>query len=97
MGVADGLARKGLAGGDDAAVGQQIAGVVEAHDAVAQKVPTLLRVAGDDSRRIPIRRVSRGAVRLVPAHRCASVAEIDVGVGRRRLVQQFRQDPRIAE
>ena len=91
------LAGEWLARGNDASVGEKLARVIEGHDAVAEKVPTLLGVAGDDSRRIPVRRVSRGALRLVPAHRCASVAEIDVGVGRRRLVQQFRQDARIAE
>jgi hypothetical protein len=43
--------------GDGTPVGQQLTGVVEDHDAVAQKIPTLFRVAGDGDGCVAVGRV----------------------------------------
>jgi hypothetical protein len=41
--------------GDCAAVGQELAGVIEQHDAVAQQAPPLLGVEGDGAGRVTVR------------------------------------------
>ena len=53
---------------DDAAVGQQLAGVLEEHDAVAQQAPALLRVAGDGVGGLPVGSLRWRALRLVRTH-----------------------------
>ena len=64
-------------GGDDAAVGQQLAGVLEEEDAVAEQAPALLRVAGDRVRGLTVGGLGAGARRLVIAHHlAASVAVV---------------------
>src|SRR6202011_4772789 len=50
-----------------AAVGQQLTGVGERDDAVAQQAPALLRMTGHDVGGFAIRRVGRRARRLVRA------------------------------
>ena len=53
---------------DDAAVRQQLTGVVEHDDPVAQQDPALLGVGGQDAGRVVVGRLSRGAFGLVRAH-----------------------------
>lgn len=55
-------------GVDHAPVGQELTGVVEEDDAVAQQAPSLLRVAGDGVRRLAVERVGGRAVRFVMTH-----------------------------
>lgn len=65
---------EGVTGGaavrcDAAAVGEQLAGVLEDDDTIAEQAPALLTEASEDSRGFPIGGFSRGAGRLVLAHR----------------------------
>jgi hypothetical protein len=53
---------------DDAAVGKDLAAVVEQHDPVAKQVPPLLRVAYDDLRPSSASVVRWRALRLMLAH-----------------------------
>ena len=55
--------------GDGAAVGEQLTGVLEDDDAVAEQAPALLREAGDDPGGLPVGGFGGGAGRLVLAHR----------------------------
>jgi hypothetical protein len=41
-------------GGDDASVGQELAGVLKDHDTVAEEAPSLLRVVGHETGRLAI-------------------------------------------
>lgn len=54
---------------DDAPVREQIAGIIEADDAVAQQAPALLRVTRDDVRGVAVGRVCGRAGWAVRAHR----------------------------
>lgn len=51
--------------GDGVTVGQQLTGVLEAHDAVAQQAPPLFGMTCLPARRVPIRRVSARAGRTM--------------------------------
>jgi hypothetical protein len=62
---------------DRAAVGQQLAGVVEDNHAVAQQTPALFRVGGDDARSGVVPCVRRRTNRVVVAH----VVHLDQGLG----------------
>ena len=55
-------------GEDHAAVRQQLAGVLEQDDAVAQQAPALLRVAGDRVSGLAVGRVGAGTLGLVRTH-----------------------------
>jgi hypothetical protein len=48
---------------NDPPVGQQVAGVFEHHDVVAEQTPALLRVGGHDASGLAVRRVRRGTGR----------------------------------
>jgi len=61
---------------DDLAVREQLAGVVEEDDAVAQKAPALFGVARDDARCVTVLCVSPGTRWEVPAHRVPPLLEI---------------------
>jgi len=50
---------------DDPPVGQQVTGVLEYHDAVAEQAPALLRVSGHDASGFAVRRARRGTGRLM--------------------------------
>lgn len=54
---------------DDATVRQQLARVLEEHDAVAEQDPALVVVLGDDHCGITIRRFRGRALTVVSAHR----------------------------
>ena len=56
---------RGPVGCDDPAVGQQLAGVLEHDDAVAQQAPALLRVGGHDVSGLAVRRAYWRAGRLM--------------------------------
>ena len=53
---------------DHPAVGQQLAGVLEDHDAVAEQAPALLRVADQHAGGLPVDTFSRGTSWVVRAH-----------------------------
>src|SRR4029078_592222 len=56
----------------DLAVGEELTGVFEEDDAVAQQRPALLGMRGDGVSCMQVRCVGRGARGAVLAHRCAS-------------------------
>jgi hypothetical protein len=53
---------------DYAAVGEQLAGVFEYDNAIAEQAPALLGMAGDRVGGITVRRVRGGTTRFVRAH-----------------------------
>jgi len=64
--------------GHGAAVRQDLTVVLEDNDAVAQKAPSLLREAGNDASGVVVGGISRGAGRLVRAHRKLSGVGLNV-------------------
>jgi hypothetical protein len=60
--------------GDDPAVGEQLTGVLEEHDTVAQQTPPLFRVGSDHSGAVTVGGLGPGTSRLVDAHSVASLA-----------------------
>jgi hypothetical protein len=58
-----------VAGRDGAAVGQELAGVVEHDDAIAQQAPPLLRMEGDGVGGVAVRPICRWALGSVWTHR----------------------------
>jgi hypothetical protein len=69
LGAGQDVRRRAAVRTDGAAVGQQLAGVLESDYAVAEKAPPLLRKARHDPRRIAVGSVSGGTGGLVLAHR----------------------------
>jgi len=69
LGREDGVACGPAVGGDHAPVGEQLAGVLEDDDAVAEQAPALFWKAGQSPRGVAIHRFSGGTDRLVLAHR----------------------------
>lgn len=62
--------------GDGAAVGQELAGVVEEDHAVAQQAPALLGESGDHFGRFAVSRLRGWAGRFVLAHRILRMREV---------------------
>ena len=54
--------------GDRAAAGQELAGVIEKDDAVAQQAPPLLGVERDGTSRVTVAAISWGTRGIVPGH-----------------------------
>jgi hypothetical protein len=49
-------------------VGQQLTGVLEENDPIAQQAPALLRMSSDNERSFAVQRGARGTPRFVHAH-----------------------------
>src|SRR5690606_12908899 len=62
---------------DGGAAGQELTGVLEQDDAVAQQAPPLLGVAGQGAGGFAVRCVRRRTDRVVRAHRRASEISLD--------------------
>jgi hypothetical protein len=61
---------------NDLSVGQQLPGVLEEHNSVAEQAPTLLWVVSDGVGRLPVRRFGRRAGRVMLALHRASVLRL---------------------
>jgi hypothetical protein len=74
--------RLGAVRSDHAAVGQELTGVVEDDDPVAEKIPALLGMTGDGDSSVTVGGVRGRTGREMPAHRVASGWSFcDVGAG----------------